>query len=324
MRIGSIDLKGNILLAPMAGITNKAYREFMKPFGVALSFNEMVSDCGLIYQNKETYKYLETSNIDQPVAIQLFGGTKETLLKGIEIIQAQGIKYDFLDINLGCPVPKVTKTGAGSAWLKRPEELFDTMQALVQFSIKPVTVKIRIGWDEQSINVEKIVDLLQKAGVSAITIHPRTRNQLYSGKADYERIKNIKKILKIPLIISGDIFTLDDAINAQKLTNADGIMVARGALGNPHLIEQIDCYFKTGERLPDATLTQQVNYLYNYAIKLIDLKGEIVAIKELRGIAPHFFKGYPNLKKYRVKLATEMNDLSDLKEILGSIRADLL
>ena len=322
MKVGNIELSGVVFLAPMAGITNLAYREFMKPFGVALTYSEMISDCGLIYGNKETYKYLDTSAYERPVALQIFGGTKETLLKALEIIESRKDDYDFIDVNLGCPVPKVTKTGAGSAWLKREDELFDMMSSLVKASKKPVTAKIRIGWDEQSINVERIATILQDAGVSLIAIHPRTRNQLYSGVANYERIKDIKKILHIPLVISGDIFTLESAIEAQKLTNADGIMVARGAMGNPYLITQIDHYFKTGEMLPRIGLNQQLEYLKEYANKLIDLKGEDVAIRELRGIAPHFLKGYPNLKKYRVKLTIEMTSLNDLLNIIDDIKVN--
>lgn len=322
MKVGNIQLSGNVLLAPMAGVTNLAYREFMKPFGVALTYSEMISDCGLIYGNKDTYKYLDTSAYERPVALQIFGGSKETLLKALEIIESQKDDYDFIDVNLGCPVPKVTKTGAGSAWLKREDELFDMMSNLVKASKKPVTAKIRIGWDEQSINVERIVKILQDAGVSLIAIHPRTRNQLYSGVANYECIKDIKKLLHIPLVISGDIFTLESAIEAQKLTNADGIMVARGAMGNPYLITQIDHFFKTGEMLPRISLDKQLEYLKEYANKLVVLKGEDVAIRELRGIAPHFLKGYPNLKKYRVKLTTEMDTLNDLLNIINDIRVN--
>lgn len=324
MRVAGIELKGNVLLAPMAGITNIAYRDFMKQFGCALTYTEMVSDCGLIYDNKVTYKYLEVSKNEHPVAIQLFGGSKNTLLKALQIIEQRQDNYEFIDVNLGCPVPKVTKTGAGSAWLKRKDELFEMMNSLVKASKKPVTAKIRIGWDETSVNVEEIVKILQDAGVSLIAIHPRTRNQLYAGNANYERIKNIKQIMKVPLVISGDIFSLDDAIKAQKMTNADGIMVARGALGNPYLVTQIDHYFKTGEKLPGATLMQQVNYLLEYSQKLIALKGEFVAIHELRGIAPHFFKGYPNMKQYRLKLATEIETFADLRTILDNIKASML
>lgn len=324
MKIGNVEIAGQVFLAPMAGITNVAYRDFMKKFGVAVTYSEMVSDCGLIYGNKETYKYLETLPSERPVAIQLFGGKKETLLQALQILQNGSYVYDFIDINLGCPVPKVTKTGAGAAWLKREDELFEMMSALVKESKTPVTAKIRLGWDENTINVEKIVSILQDAGVSLITIHPRTRNQLYSGKADYLRIKDIKKIMRVPLVISGDIFTLESAIEAQQITHADAIMVARGAMGNPLLITQIDKYLQKKEKIPNATLKEQCAFLREYALKLIALKGETVAIRELRGISPHFFKGYPNLKLMRVKLATEIKNFNDLELILHNVETNML
>ncbi len=324
MKIGNVEISGNVILAPMAGITNVAYREFMKPFGAALTYTEMVSDCGLIYENKETYKYLQTSPMEHPVAIQIFGGKKESLYQAIKIIESQNIDYDFIDINLGCPVPKVTKTGAGAAWLKRKDELSEMMKLLTRVSQKPVMAKIRIGWDDNSINVEEIVTILQEAGVALITIHPRTRNQLYAGKANYERIKDIKQIMRIPLVISGDIFTLDDAIKAQTITGAEGIMVARGALGNPYLIKQIDYYFKTGKKLNNPTLQDQINYLRLFAHKLVTLKGEYTAIHELRGIAPHFFKGYSNTKKIKLKLSTEIETFNDLEELLKEIQSSML
>ena len=312
-------IDSNVILAPMAGITNLAYREFMKPFGVGISYTEMVSDCGLIYKNKETYRYLETSKIDSPLAIQLFGGKKETILEALKIIESKEIDYDYIDVNLGCPVVKVTKTGAGSAWLNRKEELFEMMSSLVNLSSKPVFAKIRIGWDDNHINVEEIVEVLEKAGVSLIAIHPRTRNQLYTGCARYELIKNIKEKMKVPLAISGDIFTLEQAIEYQKMTGADFIMVARGALGNPFLVTQIATYFKKGEILPSPTLKQNLNYLKEHFEKLISLQGEETATKEMRGIAPHYLKGYPNTKAIRNLLATQMKTYQDFLTIISSL-----
>ncbi|MGN1344476.1 MAG: tRNA dihydrouridine synthase DusB [Traorella sp.] len=312
-------IESNVILAPMAGITNLAYREFMKSFGVGISYTEMISDCGLIYKNKETYRYLETTQDDSPLAIQLFGGKKETLLEALKIIENQNIDYDYIDVNLGCPVVKVTKTGAGSAWLNRKEELYDMMSSLVKASSKPVFAKIRIGWDDNHINVYEIIDILQKAKVSLIAIHPRTRNQLYTGYARYELIKNIKEKMTVPLAISGDIFTLEQAIEYQKMTGADFIMVARGALGNPFLVTQISTYFKTGEILPSPTLKQNLNYLKEHFEKLISLKGEETATKEMRGIAPHYLKGYPNTKSIRNLLATQMKTYQDFLSIISSL-----
>ena len=319
MDIKGIEIKSRVILAPMAGITNLAYREFAKPFGVGISYSEMVSDCGLIYDNKETYKYLATSKDDHPLAIQIFGGKKETLLKALDIINSQNVDYEFLDVNLGCPVNKVTKTGAGSAWLNRLDELEDMMRALVQASSKPVFAKIRIGWDQLHINVKETVKRLERAGVSLIAIHPRTRNQLYTGNANYEAIRDIKKDLSVPLAISGDIFSLEDAIKWQEYTNADFIMVARGALGNPYLITQIDHYFKTKEKLPSPSLKENIEYLKQHFELLMKLKGEDVAFREMSGIATHYFKGYPDTRFIKNRLTTEMKTADDFYNILKDI-----
>lgn len=315
-KIADIEISSPVILAPMAGITNLAYREFAKTFGVGLTYTEMVSDCGLIYKNAETYKYLETSKTERPVAIQLFGGTKETLLRGLKEIEEFNDNYDFLDINLGCPVVKVTKSGAGSAWLLREEELFLMMREVVKVSKKPVTVKIRIGWNHETINVHRVVELLERAGVALIAIHPRTRSQFYAGKSNYDMLIGLKDKMRIPLVISGDINTLDDAINFKEKTKADAVMVARGALGNPHLIKQISHYFLTGEKLPDATLEDNVNYMLRHAMMLIALKGEVIAIKEMRGIAPKYFAGFPHTKEIRAQLATKIITLEDIKTVL--------
>jgi nifR3 family TIM-barrel protein len=192
MKIGDLEIKGHVILGPMAGVTTLAYREFMKPFGVALSYSEMVSDCGLVYENKKTYEYLATSEVDRPVGIQLFGFDAEKTCRAIEICEKEA-EYDVLDINLGCPVFKVTKTGAGSAWLKKPNDLYYYMKKICETSHKPVTAKIRLGWDEKNINVFEVAKGLELAGVKAITIHCRTSKQGYSGVADYKAIAGLKK-----------------------------------------------------------------------------------------------------------------------------------
>ena len=321
MKIGDIELDGNVILGPMAGITTLAYREFMKPFGVALSYSEMISDCGIAYGNKRTMDYLATSKKERPVGLQLFGFDIKNSAKAIEIMQ-NSAEYDVLDLNFGCPVFKVTKTGAGSSWLRRPEELKAYVTEIVRISKKPVTAKIRLGWDDKSINVFEISSILQEAGVAAITVHCRTKEQGYSGKADYAAIKGLKETLRIPLIVSGDIFTLDDAIKSVNETHADGVMVARGGVGNPYLITQIDHYFKTGERLPDPTGLQQVEYAEQFAKMLIDLKGEEIAIRELRGILPHFFFGNPGYKKLRVFVASKMTTKADLEAALNGYKEE--
>ncbi|MFA7700936.1 MAG: tRNA-dihydrouridine synthase [Bacilli bacterium] len=319
-KIADLEIKTRIVLGPMAGITSEAYRIFMKPFGVGLSFTEMVSDCGLFYGNENTFSYLPTNNTDRPVGIQLFGSKIENAQKAIEIIQKANVSFDFIDINLGCPVPKVTKTGAGSSWLKKPQMLEEYVKQIVAFSPKPVTAKIRLGWDEKSINFLSVVESLQNAGVVAITVHARTTKQMYTGKADWKILEGLKEIMKVPLIISGDIFTLDDAISALKITNADAVMVARGAIGKPRLIEQINTYLETGVRLSDAKLSEQIEYLKKYADLLIAEKGENQAMMILRGIAPRFFNGYPGMKGLKNVLSTNLTMRADLDNVLNGIK----
>ena len=322
MRIGDLEINGKVILGPMAGITTLAYREFMKPFGVALSYSEMISDCGIAYENKRTYEYLKTSELDSPVGLQLFGFDIKNTAKAIEIVQNEAI-YDVLDINLGCPVHKVTKTGAGSSWLRNIDGLRDYMREVCRISTKPVTAKIRLGWDENSINVFEVSKTLEEVGVKAITVHCRTKEQGYSGKANYCAISGLKETLSIPLIVSGDIFTLDDAIKCVNETNADGVMVARGGVGNPYLVTQIDHYFKTGEKLPSPTVRDQLAYARSYASMLIRMKGEEMAIRELKGILPHFFSGFPGYKKIRLSLTTNMSNEKEMEAIFNGAEREL-
>ena len=311
MFIGNVEIKGKVVLGPMAGVTTVAYRDFMKPFGVGLSYSEMISDCGIAFGNKRTFDYLETSKIDHPVGLQIFGFDAATAEKAIALIE-QNSEYDILDVNLGCPVYKVTKTGAGSSWLKKPEELEEYMKRIVAASHKPVTAKIRLGWDENSINVFDVSKRLERAGVQAISVHCRTKAQGYAGTADYHAIEGLKEELSIPLIVSGDIFTAEDAKKAIEITHADMVMVARGGLGHPYLVTQINALLERGEILPDPGLAEQIAWAKQFSEMLIDLHGEDAAIKELRGLIPHFFSGFPGHKAVRNQIATRTNSKADL------------
>jgi len=315
----NIIVKGPVVLAPMAGITTLAYRGFMKKFGVDLFYTEMVSDCGIIYDSKNTKKYLLIDKREHPIGVQLFGGEAQTLVKAIHKLEKMDIDYDFLDINLGCPMPKVTKTGAGAAWLKRPEQLEDMMRQVVNASSKPVSAKIRIGSDEDKINFLDIVTRLERAGVSMIAIHTRTTKQIYSGPARHQIIKDLGLKMKVPLVISGDIDSIEHAQFALDMTKASAVMVARGGLGRPGFIKQLHQYFKDGTTLPDATIRNQLRYLRQFAKKLISLKGEDVAMRELRGIGVHFLNGYPGMKKFKAMIS-QINTLNDLDAILCKAR----
>ena len=307
-----------VVLAPMAGITSFSYRKLMQKFDIALSYTEMISDCGLIYDNKETKELLLTDGVEGPLAIQLFGGSKETLVKGIKILESMNIKYDILDLNLACPVYKVTKNNGGSSWLKDLTLLEEMIKEVVKVSSKPVSCKIRLGWDDSKINVEEVCKILQDNGVSLIAIHARTTKQGYTGKARYEELKNIRSILHIPFIISGDIFTADDAINAMEITGADAVMVARGGTGNPLLVKEINS--RTAEilnRKEERSFAKQKEFVLEYATNLIKEKGEDRAIRLLRGIAPKFFSHFPFSKEIRSRICMTIRSFDDLKQILS-------
>lgn len=319
-KIGNIEIKSKVVLAPMAGITSLAYRKFMSEFGVGVFVTEMVSDCGLIYDNKKTLEYIKTFDGEHPVAIQLFGSDSSKICKAIDIVFSCNSQVDLIDINLGCPVPKVTSTGAGSAMLKDPKKLYNFMKEIVEHSPVPVTAKIRLGWSENSINFRENIKALEDAGVAAIGIHSRTTAQGYTGKARHELLKNLRKDIKVPLIVSGDIFTLDDAISTLELTKADAVMVARGGVGNPTLLKQINSYFENGERLPNASLNENVEYLKKFTDLLIEEKGEYRAVSILRGIATKFLDGYPGMKPYKNMIAQSITTKESLMRILSEIK----
>ena len=318
-KIGNIEIESKVVLAPMAGVTSLAYRKFMKPFGVGLTVTEMVSDCGLIYDNKKTLDYIKTFDGEHPIAIQLFGSDSDKINKAIDIVLKNNPEVDIIDINLGCPVPKVTSTGAGSALLKDTAKLEKFMKEIVEHSPVPVTAKIRLGWNEENINFLDNIKALENAGVKAIGIHVRTTAQMYAGKARYELITNLREKMSVPLIVSGDIYSLDDAIKALEFSKADAVMVARGGTGNPTLVKQIDTYFRTGERLPNASLEENIKYLLEFTDLLIEEKGEYRAMSILRGIAPKFFDGYPGMKQIKNQIAQTITTKESLLKILNNI-----
>ncbi|MCQ2792048.1 MAG: tRNA-dihydrouridine synthase [Bacilli bacterium] len=323
-QIGNVKIKSQVVLAPMAGITSLSYREFMKPFGIGYSVTEMISDEGIVHHNQKTIDYLKTSKLDRPVAIQLFGSKLDTTLKAIDIINHElKIKYDILDINLGCPVRKITTGGAGSAWLKHPKKLYQYIKGIVECSSKPVTAKIRLGIDDKHLNYDEVISLLTKAGVKAIAIHARTKKELYSGAPHYNLLKDYGKKLKVPLIISGNIFTLDDAIKALKITKAQAVMVARGGIGNPYLIKQINHYLTKKIKLDNINQLDNIKYCRELAKALIQEKGENRAIAILRSIAPKFFFAFKDAKKIRCEISQNIKSYKDLDTILKKVEKEI-
>lgn len=319
-KIGNVEIKSRVILAPMAGVTSLAYRDFMKPFGVGLTVTEMVSDCGLIYENKKTLDYIKTSDRERPVAIQLFGSDSDSIIKAIKIVEKENKNFDFFDINLGCPVPKVTRAGSGSSLLKNPAKLEEMFKKICSSTTKPVTAKIRLGYSEDNINFVENIKALENAGIACIGIHVRTATQMYSGKARYELIKDLRKSMSVPLFVSGDIYSLDDAVKAMEISGADAIMVARGGVGNPRLVQQIDTYFKTGVKLPNSTLEENLEYLKQFTQMLIEEKGEYRAMSIMRGIAPKFLDGFPGMKQYKNMLAQSLTTYESMLRIISEIR----
>ena len=316
-KLGNLEINSKVVLGPMAGITFDSYRVFMSRFGFGLSVTEMVSDMGLIYGNDETSTYVTFDKNDFLVGVQLFGCEPENMKKGAEIALKMNPNIDFIDVNMGCPVNKVVDNGKGSALMKNPKLCGDIIRALKEVTDKPVTAKIRLGWDNKSINFLDVIEELEKAGVDMIAIHARTKRELYSGQPHYDLLKDLRSKMTVPLVVSGNIFTLDDAINALEITGADAVMVARGGVGNPYLLKQINHYFETRERLSDPSLKEQLKYCQELGQMIAEDKGEERGMRIYRSIASKFFNGFPNSKKIKVRLTTELVDLKSLNEILS-------
>lgn len=315
LKIGNIELKSRVILAPMAGITTFSFRKFMAKFGVGATYTEMISDCGLIYDNKRTKEMIQSDGTDRPLGIQLFGGNKDTLLKGAKIIEDLGVDFDFLDLNFACPVPKVTKNNGGSSWLKDPEQLYEVTKAIVEQSSKPVTAKIRLGYNE--VNVYETCKALEKAGISFIVIHARTRKELYSGKPHFEDLKDLKSVIKVPFGISGNIFTVKDALEALETTKADAVLVARGGIGNPELIRNINSALEGKNYSEKQDFYRQKEYLLEFTKMLIEEKGETRAISMLKGIAPKFFNyDFPYAKELRKLLSQTIVSYDSIVSII--------
>ena len=320
-KIGDIEISGKVLLAPMAGYTSFGYRKFMEKFGVGVTVTEMVSDIGLIYGNKETTDYITFPKTDIPCGVQLFGSDPKNMAIAAKIVAKSVPFLSFIDVNMGCPVPKVTRNGAGSSLLKNPKLAGDIIRAIKEVVDVPVTAKIRLGWDDKHINFLEVISELENAGVAMIGIHARTTKQLYYGEPHYELLKNLRKKMSVPLVISGNIYTLEDAKKALEITGADAVMVARGGVGNPTLVRQINEYYENGNIVPDATFEEQVEYCLELARDLIEEKGEQRAMRIYRSIAPKFFKGIPEVKKLNSRLASELTTYDSLVEIINDYKS---
>ena len=306
MKIGSVEIENRIIMAPMAGITNIAFRKIIKEFGAGLVVSEMVSDKALCYGNKKTIEMLNVDENEHPMSIQIFGGDVDSMVKAAKFID-ENSNCDIIDINMGCPVQKVLKAHAGSYLLQHPSLVYDIVKNVVEVVNKPVTVKIRIGYDFHSINCVEIAQLIEKAGASAIAVHGRTRSQMYEGHADWSYIAEVKKAVSIPVIGNGDVRTPQDAKRMLDETGCDAVMVGRAALGNPWVIKQMVAYVENGVLLEDPSIDDKIDQCLNHAKRLLIVEGERNAIRQMRGHAPWYMKGLKSasqMKNYLSKIET--------------------
>ena len=325
-KIGNIELENNVLLAPMAGVCNSAFRKIIKEMGCSLVYAEMVSDKGLIYDSKKTKEMLYFEECERPIAQQIFGSDKDTFVEAAKMVY-DIMKPDIIDINMGCPVPKVAiKSQAGAALLKSPEKIREIVSEVVKAVPVPVTVKIRSGWDSNSINAVEVAKICEEAGASAITVHGRTRSQGYSGKVDLDIIKKVKENVSIPVIGNGDITSVESAKEMLHYTGCDAIMIGRGVLGNPWLIKEIITYLDTEEVTNKPTYEEKIAMCFHHLDYLMKIKCEKVAVLEMRSHIAWYIKGMPNAQfvKNQIFKAQTFNELKKilnnyLKEVKNSI-----
>lgn len=297
MQIGEIKLAAPLALAPMAGITDLPFRLICRRLGCGMTVSEMVSAKGLLYKNVKTTEMLRIDDGERPTAIQLFGSVPEELAEAARMVEASGA--DMIDFNMGCPVPKIVNNGEGSALMKQPQLAHDILAAMVRAVKIPVTVKFRAGWDDSNRNAVEIAKAVEAAGVSAVAVHGRTRQQFYEGKADWEIIAEVKQAVKVPVFGNGDIFTVEDGLRMLAETGVDGLMIGRGADGNPWIFRELAAVLRGEERPAAPSLQERLAQAAEHLDMLIDYKGEHISVKEMRRHISAYLKGLPHAAEFR-------------------------
>lgn len=316
LKIGNLKLSSSLVLAPMAGISDLPFRLINRRFGFELAFVEMINVRSLSYKNDRTISMLATNSQDRPIGIQIVGSEEEYILKAVDILK--DYEFDVLDFNAACPARKVTSKGDGAGLLKNPEKLNKLLKIIVQNTEKPVTVKIRLGWDEKSINAKEVAQCAEEAGIKALFVHGRSRTQGYSGNVNYKIIKSVKDSLKIPVIASGDIFSAQLAKKMLDETGCDGLAVARGALGNPWIFKEIEEYLENGRLIPDSSPEEVMKTMMIHMDLCIDFYGEIAGVVIFRKFFSWYTKGFHKVRLSRVK-ATSAKTKAELLEIMGEL-----
>lgn len=311
MKIKDLEFNHIAFLAPMAGIADLAFRELCVQYGAAYTVSEMVSSKGLTMGDKKSAQLLTLGN-DRPAGVQIFGDDPEIMAKAA--VKCLDFNPDIIDINMGCPAPKIAMNGGGASLMKNPELAYEITKAVVQAVDIPVTVKIRKGWDEESVNAVEMAELAEKAGASAVAVHGRTRQQMYSGSVDFDIIAQVKKAVGIPVIANGDIKDEQSAAIMLEKTNADAIMIGRGALGNPWVFSKINAYLDECRVLPEPSVTQKMAVMLKHIQKIIEYKGEYTAMREARHHAAYYTKGMRGGAKLRAEIG-KLERFEQLQEL---------
>lgn len=319
-QIGDIVMDNRVVLAPMAGICNSAFRLTVKEFGAGLVYAEMISDKAINFRNEKTLSMLYIDERENPLTLQIFGGDKENLVQAAKYVDKH-TTADIIDINMGCPVNKIIKCEAGAKWLLDPNKIYEMVAAVVDAVDKPVSVKMRIGWDEDHVFAVENAQAAERAGVSAIAMHGRTRMQMYEGRANWDVLAEVKKNINIPFIANGDVETPQDAKRILEHTGADAVMIGRAALGNPWMIYQTVKYLETGELIPEPSVKEKMEICLLHYDRLKGLKGEIVALREMRKHASWYLKGIRGNGKIRMAINGANND-KDFRLLLEGVMAD--